>query len=71
MSLRGAAARFLCATRSPSSEALAINLLEWEIAAPQRLGIYAIWHDAYRIGIPPNCGVQPDRIIHSLPELLR
>jgi putative hydrolase of the HAD superfamily len=45
--------------------------LEWEIAAPQRLGIYAVWFDAYRIGLPPNCAVQPDRIIHSLPELLR
>jgi putative hydrolase of the HAD superfamily len=45
--------------------------LEWEIAAPQRLGIYAVWLDAYHIGLPPNCAVQPDRIIHSLPELLR
>jgi putative hydrolase of the HAD superfamily len=45
--------------------------LEWEIAAPQRLGIYAIWYDGYRVGLPPNCAVQPDEIIHSLPELLR
>jgi putative hydrolase of the HAD superfamily len=45
--------------------------LEWEIVAPQRLGIFAIWHDPYRIGIPPGSPVQPDRIIHSLPELLR
>ena len=44
--------------------------LEWEIAAPQRLGIYAIWHDGYGAGLPPDCPVRPDRIIRSLPELL-
>jgi putative hydrolase of the HAD superfamily len=44
--------------------------LEWEIAAPQRLGIYAIWHDGYVTGLPPDCAVRPDRIIRSLPELL-
>ena len=26
--------------------------LEWEIVAPQRLGIYAIWHDGYDVGLP-------------------
>jgi len=44
--------------------------LEWEIAAPQRLGIYAIWYDGYSAGLPPGCQVRPDRIIRSLPELL-
>ncbi|HEY3909414.1 MAG TPA: HAD-IA family hydrolase [Stellaceae bacterium] len=44
--------------------------LEWEIAAPQRLGIHAIWHDGYGIGLPPGCPVRPDRIIRTLPELL-
>jgi len=44
--------------------------LEWEIAAPQRLGIYAIWYDGYSAGLPPGCQVQPDRIIRALPELL-
>jgi putative hydrolase of the HAD superfamily len=45
--------------------------LEWEIEAPQRLGIYAIWHDGYAAGLPPGCPTRPDRIILSLPELLR
>jgi putative hydrolase of the HAD superfamily len=45
--------------------------LEWEIVAPQRLGIYAIWYDGYSTGLPPYCRVKPDRIICSLPELLR
>jgi putative hydrolase of the HAD superfamily len=44
--------------------------LEWEIVAPQRLGIHAIWHDGYGAGLPPGCPIHPDRIIRSLPELL-
>ncbi len=44
--------------------------LEWEIVAPQRLGIYAIWHDGYGAGLPPGCQIRPDRIIRSLTELL-
>ena len=44
--------------------------LEWEIAAPQRLGIYAIWHDALGEGLPPDTTIRPDRIIRELSELL-
>jgi putative hydrolase of the HAD superfamily len=44
--------------------------LEWEVVAPQRLGIYAIWYDGYGVGLPPDSPVRPDRIIRSLPELL-
>ena len=44
--------------------------LEWEIVAPQRLGIYAIWHDGYGVGLPPDSPVRPDRIIRRLSELL-
>jgi putative hydrolase of the HAD superfamily len=44
--------------------------LEWEIEAPQRLGIYAIWMDAHGQGLPADSTVQPDRIIRSLTELL-
>jgi putative hydrolase of the HAD superfamily len=44
--------------------------LEWEIAAPQRLGIYGIWYDGYALGLPSDCDIHPDRIIQSLPELL-
>lgn len=45
--------------------------LEWEVAAPQRLGIRAIWYDAEGAGLPPDPPATPDRIITSLPELLR
>jgi putative hydrolase of the HAD superfamily len=44
--------------------------LEWEIEAPQRLGIYAIWMDAHGQGLPADTTVKPDRIIRSLSELL-
>ena len=44
--------------------------LEWEVAGPQRLGIFAIWHDHLGDGLPPGATVVPDRIIRSLSELL-
>jgi putative hydrolase of the HAD superfamily len=44
--------------------------LEWEVAAPQRLGIFGIWHDHLGEGLPAGSTVVPDRIIRSLPELL-
>jgi putative hydrolase of the HAD superfamily len=44
--------------------------LEWEVVAPQRLGIYAIWYDGYGQGLPEGSPVRPDRIIRALPELL-
>ena len=44
--------------------------LEWEIEAPQRLGIYSIWMDVHGDGLPEGASVKPDRIIRSLTELL-
>jgi len=44
--------------------------LEWEVVAPQRLGIYAIWIDVHGDGLPPGSTVKPDRITRSLTELL-
>ena len=44
--------------------------LEWEVEAPQRLGIYAIWIDVHGEGLPADSSVRPDRIIRSLTELL-
>jgi putative hydrolase of the HAD superfamily len=43
--------------------------LEWEVAAPQRLGIYSIWHDHLGEGLPPGSPVRPDRIIRTIAEL--
>jgi putative hydrolase of the HAD superfamily len=44
--------------------------LEWEVVAPQRLGIYAIWIDVHGDGLPEGSTVKPDRIIRSLTDLL-
>jgi putative hydrolase of the HAD superfamily len=44
--------------------------LEWEVEAPQRLGIYAIWIDVHGQGLPAESTIKPDRIIRSLAELL-
>jgi len=44
--------------------------LDWEVVAPQRLGLHAIWCDAYKKGLPQGTAVKPDRIITALPELL-
>ena len=71
--------RFRLADLSPGNHALGVTApdtwmigdnLEWEIAAPQRLGIYAIWMDVHGDGLPPGSTVKPDRIIRSLSELL-
>ncbi len=43
--------------------------LEWEVAAPQKLGIHAIWCDPYGAGLPADTAARPDRIIRSLTEL--
>lgn len=44
--------------------------LEWEVAAPQRLGIHAIWYDGGGAGLPAASEVRPDRIIRALAELV-
>jgi putative hydrolase of the HAD superfamily len=44
--------------------------LEWEVAAPQRLGIHAIWYDVDGGGLPEGSTVRPDRTIRTLSELL-
>lgn len=44
--------------------------LEWEVEAPQRLGIYSVWMDVHGDGLPAESPITPDRIIRSLSELL-
>ncbi|SDS75239.1 putative hydrolase of the HAD superfamily [Paenibacillaceae bacterium GAS479] len=43
---------------------------EWEVAAPQRLGIKGIWIDHKKRGLPAKSSTQPFKIIGSLSELL-
>jgi len=44
--------------------------LEWDVAAPQRLGLRGIWVDGPGQGLPRASGVVPHRIIRAFPELL-
>ncbi len=44
--------------------------LMFDIAASQQLSIFAIWFDPSYKGLPKESFVHPDRIIHSLLELL-
>ena len=44
--------------------------LEWDVAAPMRLGITGIWHDRFRTGLPATSNVKPDRIILGISYLL-
>jgi putative hydrolase of the HAD superfamily len=44
--------------------------LEWDVAAPMRLGITGIWHDRFRTGLPAGSAVTPDRIVLAISELL-
>ncbi len=44
--------------------------LEWDIQAPQKVGIKAVWVDFAGKGLPPGCCIQPDRIVCSITELV-
>lgn len=44
--------------------------LEWDVGAPQKLGIFGIWNDFLRQGLPSGSEVIPDRIIHDISELV-
>ncbi len=44
--------------------------VEWEVVAPQRLGMRGIWYDPHGAGLPADSPVRPDRIISRLGELL-
>ena len=43
---------------------------EWEVVAPQKLGMCGIWYDPYGAGVPAHATAQPTRVIKRLGELL-
>jgi putative hydrolase of the HAD superfamily len=43
--------------------------LEWEVRAPQRLGMTAIWCDGFVQGLPADTDCRPDHIIHRLDQI--
>ena len=54
----------------PSAVWMVGDNLEWDVAGAQRVGILGIWVDGEGRGLPPASPVQPDRIIHTLAELM-
>ncbi|HXC57155.1 MAG TPA: HAD family hydrolase [Rhizomicrobium sp.] len=44
--------------------------LEWEVIAPQKLGLFAIWYDPHGAGLPEGHAARPDRIVRTLGALL-
>jgi putative hydrolase of the HAD superfamily len=45
--------------------------LEWDVGAPQRLGLTGVWVDAPGQGVPAGHPVVPDRVVRAFVELTR
>lgn len=43
---------------------------EWEVVAPQSLGMCGIWYDPFDAGIPAHATARPSRVIKRLAELV-
>jgi putative hydrolase of the HAD superfamily len=43
--------------------------LEWDVGAPQRLGMTGVWIDVRGRGLPPGTTVKPDHVVRSLSEV--
>lgn len=43
---------------------------EWEVVAPQQLGMCGIWYDPFEAGVPAHATARPTRIIKRLGELV-
>jgi putative hydrolase of the HAD superfamily len=54
---------------TPDEALMVGDHLEWDVGAPQRLGLTGVWMDRGGVGLPHGSTVQPDRIIRSLDEL--
>ncbi|MBA3871843.1 MAG: HAD family hydrolase [Chloroflexota bacterium] len=54
----------------PSAVWMVGDNLEWDVGAPQRLGISGIWNDFKASGLSPSATVRPDRIIQAITELV-
>ncbi|MBI4768732.1 MAG: HAD family hydrolase [Deltaproteobacteria bacterium] len=44
--------------------------LEFDVSGPQKLGIFGVWNDFSRQGLPSGSEVIPDRIIYDISELV-
>ena len=44
--------------------------LEWDVSAPQKLGIFSIWNEVKGTDLPVASSVVPDRIVNSISEII-
>jgi len=54
---------------APAEAWMAGDHLEFDVEAPQRLGLRGVWVDRPGRGLPAESTVRPDRIIRALGEL--
>jgi len=54
---------------TPADALMVGDHLEWDVGAPQRLGLTGVWMDRGGAGLPHGSAVRPHRIIRSLDEL--
>jgi putative hydrolase of the HAD superfamily len=54
----------------PADASMVGDHLEWDVFAPQRLGLRGVWIDREARGLPVDSGAAPDRIIRDLRELV-
>ena len=45
--------------------------LDFDVAAPQKLGVSGVWIDVRGLGVPEHSTVKPDHIVRSLADLRR
>jgi len=55
---------------TPSETWMVGDNLEWDIEIPKQLGIYTIWNDYLKRGLPTGSKIMPDQIIYQISELL-
>jgi putative hydrolase of the HAD superfamily len=61
----------LSALRTDPSDAWMVgDNLEWDVAAPQRLGLRGVWVDAKRQGVPDSKQTRPDLIVQAFTEFV-
>src|SRR2546427_567018 len=61
----------LRALGAPPEEAwMAGDHLEFDVEAPQRLGLHGVWIDRAGHGLPAGSRVRPHRVVRSLRELV-
>ena len=54
----------------PSQSWMVGDNLEWDVAAPQRLGLRGVWIDAPGQGLPERATTRPNLIIRAFTEIL-